>query len=104
MWCNPDGANPRAAAPMRDAECFVQIQMAHVSTNVTGTAEANLSVHVGTVHVDLTAMGVNDVADFANGCFKNSMGRRVSDHQSCEIILVDLSFHPQISQIDVTVF
>ena len=58
-----DRAHARAAAAVRDAEGLVQVQVADVGADVAGAAEADLGVEVGAVHVDLAAVGVDDLAD-----------------------------------------
>ena len=65
---------------MRDAKCFVQIQMTNVRAIIARTTQAALGVHVRAVHENLTAVRVNDVADFANGWFENAVRRRIGDH------------------------
>ena len=66
--------HPRAAAAVGDAKGLVQIQMAHVNTDFPGPAQSHQGIHIGTVHIDLTARLVDDRADFANGLFKHPVG------------------------------
>jgi hypothetical protein len=55
-----DGAHAGTAAAVRDGEGLVQVQVADVRADVAGAAQADLGVHVGAVHVDLTAVAVDD--------------------------------------------
>ena len=80
MLRHADWADAGTAAAMWNAKRFVQIQMTHVRADIARPAEADLSVHVGAVHVNLTAAAVHDLANFANRCFENTVRARVCDH------------------------
>eukprot|EP00967_Tisochrysis_lutea_P102406 scaffold154110_cov28-Tisochrysis_lutea.AAC.2 len=58
---------------MRDAERLVQVEVAHISPEVAGPAEADLCVHVGAVHVDLAAVIMDGVADFDDGLLEDAV-------------------------------
>ena len=66
--------------------------MAHVSPKVRRTAQAHLGVHVGSVHVHLPAVAVDDVANGTNTFLEDAVGRGVSDHQRRQAIAVLLGF------------
>src|SRR5690242_5316273 len=53
-----------------DAKRFVQVKMADVRSYISGPAQPDLGIEVGAVHVHLTAVGVNDFANFPNGFLK----------------------------------
>src|SRR2546428_436977 len=72
MFRHADRSNASPPAAVRNAESFVQIQMANIRADVAGPAKADLRVHVCAIHVNLTAMRMNDLADFPDRCFKNS--------------------------------
>ena len=76
-----DGAHAGTAATMRDAEGFVEVEMANVGAEIARATEADLGVHVGAVHVNLAAVAVYDFANFANRCFENTVCGRVCHHQ-----------------------
>ena len=80
MFRHTNRANARTTATMWNAKCFMQIQMAHIRANFTGTRQANLRVHVGAIHVDLTTMFVNNVAQFLNAILKNSVRAWIGHH------------------------
>ena len=79
-----DGPNSRPTSTVWNAKCFVQIQMANVGTDLTRFAETDECVHVGPVHVDLTATTMNHRADLWKILFKNSVGRGIRHHQGPE--------------------
>ena len=43
-----------------------------------------LSIHVGTVHVDLATILMDDVADLINAFLVHSMGGGVCHHECCQ--------------------
>ena len=49
---------------MRDTKGLVQIEMAHIGTDVAGTAKADLGIHIGSIHIDLAPGFMNQRADF----------------------------------------
>ncbi len=57
-------------------------QWMHLATVFdSGSARQYLDgVHVRTVHIDLSTVFVNDIADSSNGFFKNAMCRRIGNH------------------------
>ena len=63
MRRHTDRAHPGPAATVGNAERLVQVQVADVGADVAGTAETDLRVHVGAIHVDLAAVLVDDPAD-----------------------------------------
>lgn len=50
--------------------------------------EAYLGIHIGTIQVNLASMFVNEVTYIPYALLKNSIGGRVSDHYSSQIVLV----------------
>ena len=67
-----DRAHAGTAAAVRDAERFMQVQVTDVRADVAGSAQPDLSVHVGAVHVDLTAVLVHDLADLVGSASSNT--------------------------------
>ena len=86
MCRDANGSHAGTAAAVRDAEGFVQVQMADVRADVAGTAEADLGVHVRAVHVDLPAVAMDDLADFLDGFLEHAVRGRIGDHQRSEIV------------------
>ena len=66
---------------MRNAEGLVQIEMADVRADVAGATQADLCIHVGPVHIHLSAMGVNDLADALDVGFKHAVCGRIGQHE-----------------------
>mmetsp|Transcript_30563 Transcript_30563/g.85618 ORF Transcript_30563/g.85618 Transcript_30563/m.85618 type:complete len:299 (-) Transcript_30563:1347-2243(-) len=73
---------------MRDAEGLVQVQVAHVRPDLAGGGQAHLGVHVGSVHVHLATVLVDDVADLVDVVLVHPMGRGVGDHQRRQVVRV----------------
>ena len=66
MFGHADRSHARSAAAVRNAKRLVQIQMANIGAVIAGTAKTDLRIQVRAVHVNLAAVRVNDVANFAN--------------------------------------
>ena len=80
----------------------MQIQVADVCTDSPRVSQADLCVHVGTVHIQLTAASVNNVAHFFDVHFEDTVGRRIGDHAGSQVVFVGFGFCPEIFQIDIT--
>jgi len=91
------------AAAMRDAEGLVQVDVADVGADVGGAAEADLRVQVGAVHVNLAAVGVDDLGDAADARLEHAVRRGVGDHQRGERVVVGLGLGLEVGEIDVAV-
>ena len=73
MLRHANWADAGTTTAMGNAERRLQIQMAHVSADVSGRAKANLGVHIRAIHVYLSTMGVDEFAYRANGSFKHAV-------------------------------
>ena len=69
-----DRSHARTATAVRNAKSLVQIEMANIRADIARSAEADLRIHVGAVHVNLTTMRVHDFANLADGGFENTVG------------------------------
>mmetsp|Transcript_20222 Transcript_20222/g.43799 ORF Transcript_20222/g.43799 Transcript_20222/m.43799 type:complete len:389 (-) Transcript_20222:246-1412(-) len=96
-----DGADAGTTATVGDAEGLVEVEMAHVCADVTRRGEANLSVHVGAVHVDLAAVVVDDLTHLLDGELKAAVGGGVGDHEAAQVVLVLLSRLSELGDVDV---
>ena len=101
MRCNTNGANAGTAAAVGNAECFVQVEMADIRAEISGPAEAHLGIHVGSVHVNLAPVGVNEFTNFADALLKNSVRTRIRHHERCQVGGVLVHLGAQIIEIDV---
>ena len=98
-----DRAHAGTAAAVRNAESFVEIEMADVGADMTGRSEPDLRVHVGAVHINLAAVAVDCGANIFDGSFENTVRGRVGDHQGGEIGGVFFRFRLKIGDVDVAI-
>ena len=103
MFRHANRPNARSAAAVRNAKRLVQIQMAHVRADEAGRSQADLRVHVRAVHVDLAAVGVDDVANFADGFLEHTVRAGIRHHQAGQIVFVRLGFRLQVGHVNVAV-
>ena len=104
MLRDTDRANAGPAAAVRNAKRFVQIEMTNVRAHVARPAKPDLRIHVRAIHVNLAAVRMNNLANFADGGFENAVRGWIRHHQCGQIIFVRLGFGAQISEIDVAIF
>ena len=95
-----DGAHSGSASAVRNAKRLVQVQMGYVRSEIAGTAQGHLGVHVGAVHVDLTSTPMDDVANLGHFLFEHSVRRRIGDHQAGQSVFVLLRFGFQLGHVD----
>ena len=69
-----NGAHAGSAPAVRDTERLVQIQMAYVGADFAGRRQADLSVHVRSIHVNLSAVLVDDGTDVFDPGLEHAMG------------------------------
>ena len=86
---------------MRNAEGLVEVEVGHVRAERGGAADADHRVEVGAVHVHLTTVLVDDLADGDDRLLEHSMRGGVGDHEGGEIRGMRLGLAPQIVQVDV---
>ena len=103
MRRHTDGAHPRPAAAVGDAEGLVQVEMRHVRAELPGQAQPEQGVEIGAVHVDLTAVAVNHLADLDDGFLEHAVGRGIGDHQRRQVLRMGLGLGLKIGEIDVAV-
>mmetsp|Transcript_8349 Transcript_8349/g.22616 ORF Transcript_8349/g.22616 Transcript_8349/m.22616 type:complete len:321 (-) Transcript_8349:1814-2776(-) len=99
VLAHADGAEAGPAATVRDAEGLVEVQMAHVRTNHPRGCQAELSVHVGAVHVDLAAVVVDYLADLLNVVLEEGARGRVGHHERGQAVLVVLAHLPELIEV-----
>ena len=103
MCTHADGPDSGAAAAVWNAEGLVQIQVADICANRAGTAQSDLRVHVGTIHVDLAAVAVDGFANVADALFEHTVRGRIGHHQCGEFGTVFLGFGAQVIEINVAI-
>ena len=74
VFHHADRAHARAATAVRDAEGFVQVEVAHVTAELAGRGHADQGVHVGAVHVDAPAVLVHQRAEFFHRGLEHAVG------------------------------
>ena len=101
MGLHADRPHAGAAAAVRDAEGLVQVEVADIRAEIAGPGQPDLRVQVGAVEIDLTAMGVHDVANVANAPFEDAVRRGIGDHHGREIVRMLLGLGRQVLDVDV---
>ena len=61
VLAHADRSNARSASAVRNAEGLVQVQMAHVRSEMARAANTDKRVEVRAVHVNLAAIFVDDL-------------------------------------------
>ena len=82
MLLDSNRTHSRTSTSMRDAECLVQIQMTHISSNFTRASVTDLSIHIGSVHVDLASFSMHHFTHLHDILFKHTVSRWIGDHES----------------------
>ena len=60
---------------------LVQIQVHDVDAEIAGASFADQRIHVGAIHVEQRAFGMQDVGDLVNLTFKHADRGRVGQHE-----------------------
>src|SRR5436309_2343470 len=79
-------ARAGTSAAVRRRKSLVQVEMHHVHAEVARTRDAGQRVHVGAVHVQQRALGVEKSGDFADAFLKDPERRRIGDHQRGDVL------------------
>ena len=101
MRLDADRADAGAAAAVGDAEGLVQVEVHHVGAELGGPADPHHSVEVGAVHVDLTAVRVDDAADVGDALLEHAVGRGIGDHQRRQPVGVPPGLGFEVAYVDV---
>jgi 2C-methyl-D-erythritol 2,4-cyclodiphosphate synthase len=65
----------------------VQVEVHHVHAEVAGARLADERVHVGAVHVEQRALGVQDVGDLVDFALEDADRGRVGEHQRGDVFV-----------------
>ena len=101
MLGHADGPHTRAATTVRNGKRFVQVEVAYIRADIAGAGEAYLRIHIRTIHIHLTPIGVNDPGNLANAFLVHTVGAGVGHHQAGKITLVCFCFFTQIGYVNV---
>ena len=104
MFRHANGADAGTAPAMRHGKGFMEIQMADVCADAAGAGEAHLGIHVGSVHVHLAAVGMDDVAELSDGLFIDAVRGGVGDHDAGEAVPVGFCLGFEVVHVDVARF
>ena len=77
--------------------------MPHGGADVARIGQAHLGVHIGAVHVDLSARVVYGVHDFADAAFEHPVRRGIGHHQAAQLRTVLLGLGFEVLHVDVAV-
>ena len=99
---NADGTNSGSSSSVGNAESLVEVQVANISTDGSRAGKSNLSVHVGSVHVNLSSSIVDAVADLDDVLLEDSKGGRVGDHEASEVVAVLCNLGLEVLHVAVT--
>mmetsp|Transcript_25785 Transcript_25785/g.74613 ORF Transcript_25785/g.74613 Transcript_25785/m.74613 type:complete len:257 (+) Transcript_25785:401-1171(+) len=69
-----DRSHARSSTTVGNAEGLVKIQVTNIGTDQTRAREADLGIHVGAIHIHLTAGLVDGLDDFLDRLLENSKG------------------------------
>ena len=86
---------------MRNAECFVQIEVAHVAAKFAGGRNTYQGIHVGAVHIHTAAVLMHQLAQCFNLRFKHAMRAGVGDHDRCQVGAVLFALGLEVRHVDV---
>ena len=81
----------------------MEIEVTYVGTNGTGVGQPYLCIHVGTVHIQLAAAGVHNVAHLFDVDLKNAVCRRVGNHAGCQVLFVGFCLGTEVLKVDIAV-
>ena len=80
-------ARTRSASAVWGRESLVQVEVHHVGAEITGTHLADQSVHVGAVHVEQRALGVQQVGDLVDLLLEDAQGVGIGEHERGNVIV-----------------
>ncbi|KAH3666116.1 hypothetical protein OGAPHI_004305 [Ogataea philodendri] len=103
MLSNTDWSHTRTSSSVRNSESLVQVQVTNVCSQIARRSQTHLCVHVGSVKVHLSAIGVHELDGFSDCWLKHTVGRRIRDHDGCEIGGVFSGFLLKVLQVKVSV-
>ncbi len=104
MCAYRDRSDAGPATAVRNTKSLVQIQVRNVGAELPRRSQADQRIEVRAVDIDLSSVGVHDVAYLFDPDLEHAVGRRIRDHDRREIGAVSLGLGPQIVQVDVAVF
>ncbi len=101
MRADRDRPHPGTTAPVRNAERLVQIEMRYVGAELAGRGESHQGIEVRAIHIDLPAMRVHDLANFADAGLEDAVRRRIRNHDRGQIVAMRLGLGAKIGEIHI---
>ena len=86
MFGHCDRTHARASSTVGDAEGFMQVHVADISTNKGGLRKTRLGIKVCAIHVYLTTGCVHLGTDGLNACLEDAVGGWVGDHKGTQTL------------------
>src|SRR5262249_22476350 len=101
MTGNGNRSHPWSAASVGNTKRLVQIQMTDIRADFAGPTNANLRIHIRAIHIDLSAVGMNDLADAPDIGLEYPVRGWVGQHQGRQSLPMLGSFGFKVLQIDI---
>ena len=98
-----DRADARSTTTVRNAKGLVQVQVADVAAEFTGSRHADQRVHVGAVHIDAAPVLVHQSAQLLDLGFEHAVGAGVGDHHGGEIGAMLFALGAQVLHVNVAI-
>ena len=74
VFLNTDRTHAWATTTVRNAERFVQVQVANIAAQITRTRQTNHRVHIRAVDINLPTKIMNDLAHVNHSFLKHTVG------------------------------
>ena len=74
MFRDTNRSHARTAAAMGNTKGLMQIQMANIRPEIARPAQAKLGIEISPIHINLTAVGVDDLANLLDRFLENTVG------------------------------
>ena len=75
-----------APAAMGNTERFMQIEVAHIGTEFSWLSQANQSIEIRAINVDLATVLMHETTYVGDGSFEHTVRRRIRNHECSKII------------------
>ncbi len=92
----------RTTASVRDGKGLVKIKMTDIGTDMSRTRKSDLGIHVGSVHINKSAVPVDYLHHGINPGFKHSVCRRIGYHETSKVFPVFHGLFLQILNLNIT--
>ncbi len=94
VLCHGNWAHAGTASAVGNAKCLVEVEVTHVGTKLTRSADSDLRVQIRSIHVNLPTVGMDDIADFLDRFLKHTMRGWIGNHEGGKLFLMLFRLHP----------